>query len=176
MRRPGPEALALLKWPTWHDVWIGALAQWLIFVPLLSVLIGIAGAAADVSYAFFYALFSPVYSAVVGAVVTFGLGAPLAKALSVLLGRSRNWVAHLVAYLGLGFVLAAVLIHLWMLANGTLWDSALWWSIIWILLPIASSAALSVGAGWSIAWRRAVLRERRGPIAASDDELAEAIV
>lgn len=162
MRGPGPKALALLERPTWHDVWLGALAQWLIFVPVLCVLLGIAGAAAGVSYGFLYALFSPLYSAVVGAVVTAALGVPLAKALSMLLSQSTAWVAHLAAYLGLGFILATVLIHAFMLLTGALWNSSAWWSSMWIYLPIASSAALSVGAGWGIAWRRAV---RRGAVA-----------
>ena len=174
MTRPGPEALALLARPAWHDVWVGALVQWLIFVPLLSLLLALSANAAAIANGLFFALFAPVYSAVVGAVVTIALGVPLAKALSVLLGRSTAWVAHLVAYLGLGFVVATLLIHLWMLLTGLLWDSTAWWSSMWLFLPIASAAALSVGAGWSIAWRRAVVRERRGAGALSDDELAEA--
>jgi hypothetical protein len=164
VREPGSDALALLARPAWHDVWVGALAQWLIFVPLLSVLLALSGIAFSVPNGPFFALFSPIYSAVVGAVVTIVLGVPLAKALSVLLGRSTAWVAHLVAYLGLGFVLAALLIHLWMLATGLLWDSTAWWTSMWLFLPIASAAALSVGAGWGIAWRRAVVRHRALPI------------
>lgn len=162
MREPGPEALDLLAAPTWRDVWIGALAQWLIFIPLLSVLFFLGGVTRDgAGLGLATALFSPLYSAPVGAVVTVALGVPLAKLLAWLLRRDRRWRAHLAAFLGLGFVVAAILIHLWMLSIGRLWDSASWWDSMWIFfVPIVSAAALSVGAGWSIAWRRAVLRQR----------------
>ncbi|CAN5211114.1 hypothetical protein BH11ACT5_BH11ACT5_21360 [soil metagenome] len=174
MTRPGPEALDLLSRPTWYDVWLGALVQWAIFVPLLSFLLALGSIASSTTNGLLYALFSPIYSAVVGAVVTVALGVPLAKLLARILARNTQWIAHLIAFVGLGFILAALLLHLWMLVGGDLWDASAWWAAMPIFFPIASAAALSVGAGWSIAWRRAVLRERRGAGALAEDELAEA--
>lgn len=163
MREPGPDAVALLAAPTWRDVWFGALIQWLIFMPLLSVLLFLGGVTREgASLGLTTALFSPLYSAPVGAVVTVVLGVPLAMLLARLLRRDSHWRAHLAAFLGLGFTVATVLIHLWMLSIGRLWDSASWWDSMWILfVPIVSAAALSVGAGWSIAWRGALVRQRR---------------
>lgn len=157
MMRPGTAALALLARPTWSDVWFGALIQWAIFVPLLAVLIALA---TPTPLGLSVAVGSPLLSAVVGALVTVALGAPLAMLLARWLARSEAWILHLVAFLGLGFVLAGVLIHLWMLVIGDFWDSPAWFASMYVFLPIVSAAALSVGAGWSIAWRRAVMRER----------------
>lgn len=164
MSRPGPAALALLARPAWRDVRVGALIQWGIFVPLLSVLLGIAALPQNPGFALLTALLSPIYSAPVGAVVTVVLGVPLAKLLAWVLRSSTAWVAHLVAFLGLGFVVSVLLLHLWMLLAGSLWDSAAWWASMPIILPIVFAATLSVGAGWGIAWRRAVLRERALPL------------
>lgn len=160
MRRPSPAALALLARPTWHDVWFGALIQWAIFVPLLGILICLAAVALGPQSGFVIGVFSPILSAVVGAIVTGAIGAPLAMLLARKLARTANWVTHLFAFLGLGFVLAGLLIHLWMLLVGDFWDSPAWFASMYIYLPIVSAAALSVGAGWSLAWRRAVRRER----------------
>lgn len=162
MRTPGPDAIALLAAPTWYDVWVGAVMQWCIFVPLLSVLLFVGGLTREGgSLGLATALFSPLYSAPVGAVVTIALGVPLAKLLARLLRRNRHWRAHLAAFLGLGFVVAAILIHLWMLVVGSFWNTSAWWGSMWIFAPIVFAAALSVGAGWGIAWRRALVRQRR---------------
>ncbi|MBX3099897.1 MAG: hypothetical protein KF761_09990 [Salinibacterium sp.] len=165
MTQPSPAALALLARPTWSDVARGALAQWLIFVPLLSVLLFLAWLP-DGPGASLAALLSPLYSAAVGAVVTFCIGVPLAKLLARLLAKTTVWRVHLAAFLGLGFILAALIIHLWMFATGSLWDSTAWWGSMSTFLPIASAAALSVGAGWGIAWRHAVVAERVLPLVA----------
>lgn len=166
MTRPGPEALDLLSRPTWYDVWLGALIQWAIFVPLLSILLALAALTTTAPNGLLIAIFSPIYSAVVGALVTVVLGVPLAKLLARGLKRNRHWVAHLIAFIGLGFILAALLVHLWMFSVGDLWNAPAWWAAMPILFPIVSAAALSVGAGWSIAWHRAVRRERVLPLLA----------
>jgi len=160
MTGPGPRAIALLGTPTWPDILLGALVQWLIFVPLLGVLLALAFLPAGASAALFIALFSPLYSAIVGAAITMSLGVPLAKLLAGALARNTKWRAHLAAFLGLGAILATLLLHLYMLLVGYLWNSEAWWSSMPIFVPIVSAAALSVGAGWSIAWRRAVVRGR----------------
>ena len=160
MRAPGPDALALLGRPTWRDVWFGAFLQWLIFVPLLGVLLTLAYLPGE-SGSVVLGLFSGLYSAPVGAVVTVALGVPLAKLLARVLRRIVSWRAHLAGFLGLGFVVATLLIHGWMAWQGHLFDSSAWWDSMPMFFSIASAAALSVGAGWGLAWRRAVRAEQK---------------
>jgi hypothetical protein len=135
--------------------------QWLIFSPLLSALLALASIRLSPGLWIASAVYSLFFSVPVSGVITAAMGVPLAKLLAVRLGRYPHWRAHLAAFLGLGFVSAVIVIALWMLATGNLVDAEAWWQSMWIFAPIAGAAALSVGAGWLLAWRRATRRQRR---------------
>ena len=157
---PGPDAVAVLARPTWGDAWTGAVFTWLVITPALAITSAVVitwGMPWTVWGVLLVPTLIMIFTGIVSGIIVLGVGVPGGMLVGRLLAGVRSWPWHLAAYAVLGATIALGFVLMDNLLEGSLFRSM---TTGWGAVALVAVSAVSVAAGWALAWRRAVLRER----------------